>query len=250
MLKEALEFLSGKFSKSESAKLLSIPGDGRTAFIDQGGAIHEVPVVPDLRSHTVKSVDDLCHAAGKWNKAPVVWISDAAIVLLPDDADRRDRVSLPLIYSAAFQRLLSLAKAPVLDQLSLIRTLRIDLQGTVGRADLLTAVRQIKFKTHESGASSITHGNESMGRTIEAEVTGAGNIPDSVLVSCAVYSNHGESEERFTVACDLEIDVKEQKFRFRPIPDEIERVTFQALEGIRGRIAEQLDGVSLFYGSP
>jgi hypothetical protein len=56
--------------------------------------------------------------------------------------------------------------------------LRIDLQGTINRAALLTAVRNIKFRVSDSGASNIQQGNESLGRTIEAEVTGAGDIPN------------------------------------------------------------------------
>jgi hypothetical protein len=115
---------------------------------------------------------------------------------------------------------------------------------------LLTAVRSIKFRTSEAGASTIQQGNESLGRTIEAEVTGAGDIPESVLVSCAVFSNPGEREKTFTVGCDLEIVPAEKKFRFRPIPDEIERVTDAALAGIRDRIADTLQDIAVFYGSP
>lgn len=250
MIQEALEFLYDKFSDAEEARLLQIPGDGRKVFVDQGGKLTPMDVAPAVRSHKVNSVDDLTNAAHKWNTAPVVWIGSDAIVLIPDDGDRRDRVTLNLCKSAAFQRLICLDKQPLLDQQSLIRTLRIDLQGTVSRNELLTAIRSIKFRTTEGGASTIQQGNESLGHTIEAEVTGAGDIPESVIVSCAVFCNPGEREKKFQVGCDLEIVPAEKKFRFRPIPDEIERVTDAALEDIRQRIEGELDGVSVFYGSP
>ena len=250
MIKDALEFIREKFAKAEGAKLLQVPGDGRTAFIDQGGTLVKHDVSPPLRAHNVKSVDDLIAAAQTWNVKPVVWVNGSEVVLLPDDNDRRDRVTLKLVKSAAFSKLCALAAKPEVDQAELVRIIRVDLQGTISRTELLTAIRSIKFRSLTSGQSTIQHGNESMGRTIEAEVTGAGNLPELVVVSCATFSNPGERDKTMTVACDLEIVPQEQTFRFQPIPDEIERVTDAALEDIRQRIEGELDGVSVFYGSP
>lgn len=250
MIQEALEFLRDRFSEAEAARLVNIPGDGRKAYVDQAGKVTPYDVTSPLREHRVNSVADLIAAAGKWNTSPVVWINGDAVVLVPDDADRRDSVTLKLSKSAAFAKLICLNQSPVLDQQALVRVLRIDLQGTINRVALLTAVRNIKFRVSDSGASSIQQGNESLGRTIEAEVTGAGDIPESVVVSCAVFANPGERELTFTVGCDLEIVPADKKFRFRPIPDEIERVTDAALQGIRERIEGELKGVAVFFGSP
>ena len=109
----------------------------------------------------------------------------------------------------------------------------------------------IKFRKSDSGASSIQHGSESLGRTIEAEVSGAGDIPESVVVSCPVYANHGEREKTATIMYDLEIVPADGQFRFRPIPDELERVIDAALDDIRTRIVDALpDGSAVFFGSP
>lgn len=250
MLQEALQFLSDKFSRADSARVVTLPDDSRHVFIDQGGVFtkHELP--PPLRKHTVASVEDLVAAANRWKDSPVAWLSGEAIVLVTDDSDRRDIVTLPLVKSAAFTKLMQLDKTPQLDQAQLIRLLRIDLQGTANRTALLTAIRSIKFKSVDSGASSIQHGNESLGRAIENEVTGAGDIPEQVLVECAVFANHGERDKRFKVACDLEIVASEKKFRFHPLPDDLERVTDAALDDIREQIAADLPGVPVFFGSP
>lgn len=71
-----------------------------------------------------------------------------------------------------------------------------------------------------------------------------------MLVSCPVYQNHGERDYKFSILCDLEIDAVGQKFLFKPLPDEIERVRDAALEGIRVRVAAELEGVAIFYGTP
>lgn len=250
MIEEALSYLYDKFTAAQNARLLNVPGSGRVAYVDQGGKLTPIEVTPPLRNHNVSSVDDLIEAAKLWKNSPVVWISGDAVVLLPDDSDRRDRVTMKLVKSAAFSKLCMLAKAPQISQADLVRMIRVDLQGTVNRAALLTAIRQIKFRQSTTGQASIQHGNESMGKTIEAEVTGAGDLPETVVVSCAVFSNPGEREKTSTVGCDLEIVVSDASFLFRPIPDEIERVTDAALEDIRERIESGLDGASVFFGSP
>ena len=251
MIKEALESLGKTFQAAASARVLNIPGnDGRKCYVDQNGTLTVYDVPPPLRAHHVNSVDDLIAAARKWNTGPVVWISGEAIVLVPDDADRRDRITLKLVKSAAFAKLCSLASEPELNQAELVRLLRVDLVGAVNRVGLLAAVRQIRFRQSTAGESTIQHGNESLGRTIESQVSGASEIPETVLVSCSVFSNPGEREKRLTIACDLEIITAESAFRFHPLPDELERVKDEALADIRETIGEALGNVAVFFGSP
>lgn len=250
MLKEALDYLSETFKRSREARKLELPGDGRTVYVDQGGSLTPYPVLPAVRGHKVDSVDDMIGAAIKWKTAPVLWISGEAVVLLPDDGDRRDRITLPLAKSHQFAKLIELSKDAELDQAALIRLLRVDLPGAGGRAELLATVRNIKWRTASAGNANIQHGNESMGKQIEAEVSGAGAIPEQVLVTGPVYRNPGERDNTFGVLCDLEIVPTEQVFMFKPLPDEIERVTEAALEGIRGRLMSELGDMAIFYGTP
>lgn len=250
MLKEALEFIRGQFTRAEAARLLSIPGDGRKAFVDQAGTVTPYDVTPPLRTHRVDSVDDMVAAAKTWKAKPVLWISGEAVVLITDDGDRRDKVTLPLVKSSQFARIIALGVDPELEQAELLRTLRVDLSGAINRGDVIATVRKLKWRTGASGTSEITHGGESMGRQIEAEVTGAGDIPESLVVSCPIYRNPGERDYTFTIGMDLEIVPQDQTFRLRPMPDEIERVTEAALAGIRERLETALGDVAIFYGTP
>jgi hypothetical protein len=204
----------------------------------------------DCDKHTVAAVDDLIAAARRWKTKPTLWVSAAAVVLIPDDDDRRDVVTLPLVKSAAFKRLEQLQAAPELSQLELLRTLRIDFGGTVNRADLLAAVRSLKWRQSASGHSNVSQGNESLGRTIENEVTGAGEIPEAVAVGCAVYSNPGENSKVYTVACDLEVVPSEQKFLFRPVADELANTLTLAQGDIVTQLRSALPEVAVFFGTP
>lgn len=252
MLKDAFEFLATQFYKSKEARILSTSADGRTSYIDQDGKVTTITNPPKPRESKVDSVDDLCAAANSYGKPEAfsVWLSPSAVVLIADDDDRRDRVTLPLRESTQWKAIKKLAADPTLDQSGLIRLLRQDLPGIGGRAELLSSVRSIKFRSSAEGSSNIQHGNESMGRVIENAVTGAGAIPEQVNCILPLYDNQGERGEKFSVLLDLEIVADKQVFRLKPLPDSVEDAQNAALEGIRDSITEQLEGVRIFYGTP
>jgi hypothetical protein len=256
MLREAIEYvrnLADEASDSKQARIVSgIPGDGTAVVIEHGGKLIDRPVPPALRNHNVDSVADLIAAANRWKGAGgnVVWINGKSVVLVIDDADRRAKVTMPLVESAVFQRIKKLAQQPCVDQPTLIRLLRVELRHVIRAAELLTAVRKIKFRSAQSGHSDIQHGNESLGNQIEAEVTGADAIPDSLVVETNLFSNPGLDENKTGIGLDLEIDVKQQKFLLRPIPDEIEKVTAAELALIRAEIETALGDVPIFFGTP
>lgn len=252
MLKEALDFLFSQSHKSKEARLLNVPGDGRTVYVDQDGHLTPLVIPPKPRESLVDSVDDFCNALISYGKSgnSSVWLCGEKLVAITDDSDRRDRVTLPLRKSSAYQKVLQLAGTPLATQQQLIQLLRVELTGVNGRNDLLTAVRSIKFKQSAEGHSNIQHGNESMGRIIENEVTGAGNLPEELHVTLPLYDNPGERGKQYVIDLDLEIIAADSKFRLKPLPDSLEAAQASALESIRNEVTEQLDGVRIFYGTP
>lgn len=253
MLKEALDFLSQQFGKAREARLLNIPGDGRTAYVDQGGTLTKIDIEPKPRESKVDSVDDLCSAVKAYGKkeASSIWLSPSAVVAVIDDSDRRDRITLPLRESTQWAAIKRLAKEPTLDQAALVRLLRTELIGIGGRAELLSAVRSIKFRSSAEGTSNIQHGNESMGRVIENAVTGAGVIPEQAICILPLYDNQGRCGDEFQVVLDLEIVASDSKFRLKPLPDSIEDAQNAALEAIREEICVELGAAArVFYGAP
>ena len=254
MLREALEYVFGQAKERAfvaSAKLVSLPSDGRTVTLEHNGVLIDRVVPPALRSHSVDSVADLIEAAKRWKDDPVIWINEHGVVLVTDDKDRRESVTLPLVHSAIYNVVAKLATNGAIEQSVLVRYLRREFRKSPDAATLLAAVRKIKFKNYSDGFSTVEHGNESLGRTIENEVTGAADIPEMMTVPCAVFSNPGESAIEFTIGMDLEIDAKNQKFVLKPMPDELEVAVASALSGIQSRIRGALDSkVPVFFGRP
>ncbi len=259
MISEAIDSIVGVTEAKDKAqydarapKLIGKTADGRREIFEHKGEFVERDVTPSLRFHHVDTVVDLIAATTRWagnGKVGVLWLNWYSATLVIDDSDRRDVVTLALVEGDTWKLIKEIAKKQF-TQAELVRLLRTKLITAQGRLDLLASVRSIKFRNHVSGTSSIQHGNESMGNSIENEVSGAADLPESITVDTYVYANMGERDMSWPVHIDLEINAKEQKFALTPTGDELAIVSQAALESIRGRIEVALPDVSVFYGQP
>lgn len=253
MLKEALDYVYGKageFSAKQKASQISFLSTDRKIVYEQNGTILTQEVPPPLRRHTVDSVFDLIAAANNWGKKGTIWLSRKEVQLIIDDADRRESVSLPLETTGVFDIVCKLAEQAAIPQADFIRLLRRELRNSPQATTVLAAVRQIKFRSSEEGYSNINHGNESMGRSVEAEVTNAADIGDSLTLPLACYANPGEKDNVVVVAFTLDVEVQKQRFIVKPLPDEITLAYEQSLGDIRKRIVAALPETPVLYGRP
>lgn len=257
MLKELVDYLFGlgeKAALSRAARVFNVPGDGRTVLFEHNGSLLEASVPPPLRSHEVDSVADLIAAAKRWGSDDTgftIWISDGRVSLVIDDRDRREFVTLDLKETTAFQTVRKLCDTGRMDQTSLLRLLRRELRGANNVQSVITAVSKIKFSRSERGESNMNHGNESMGKSIEVEVVGAGDIARLITIPLSVYKNPGEGDFSTVIALDLEIVTHEQKFLLKPMPDEVDLALAGAMASIHKKLLEGLGtDAPIFYGRP
>lgn len=252
ILKEALEFVFSKAAtqaETTRPKILDLPGDGRTVVVESRGVLTDRAVPPPLRNHIVRSVADITAASQRWNDSPVLWIDKDKLVLVTNDADRREFVTLPLEETRLYQTLCGL-EGKELDQQDLIHLLRFDLRDATGLETMLAAVRNLRFRSGESGQSNLQHGNESLGMSVEAEVTGAGDLPETLLIGTPVFSNPGESVFSAEIELGLEINSRRRLFYLSPMPGSLEDAMHNAVENIRERVLEEIADLPIFYGSP
>lgn len=238
-------------------KIVPIPGDPRTVLVKHGKSMTERAVAVPIRSHKVLSVEDAIAVAkqaaqpGHAN-SPEVWHSPNKIVVVLDAADRRDTATMAFECSTQYAKLCELETRGPLDQKKLISLLRVDFAGCIDLPGLLTSVRKIKFRASTSGESNVQHGNESLGKSVEAEVSGVdAAFPEEVVVKVPVYRNYGEDGFRTSVVCALEIDPPTQTFSFRPLGGEITRAMHAAQESIGARLRDGVgETVPVYFGEP
>lgn len=248
--KEALEYLISTGQKAREVRFVGLTPDGRHARFDVAGELKEVIEPPPVRAHRVYSLADLINYVidTASDHETVIWYSRQAVILMLDDADRRDRVTFDLRLSEIFHHLVQLHEdldPGSLDQRGFVRLLR-----NLGiEAALIAPFRRLDWTTHMASVGETMPGRDRLGKDVQANVAGISDLPEDLIVSTPVYREIGE-RELVHVRCRIETFPLEQRLQIRPFPGEIDLAFEQAMGSISERLREGLDNQSIYYGMP
>lgn len=251
--RDALELIQQTAQEAQRPVVIpELNSDGRRAYVQQCGRINSFELPPAPRQHVVHDLEDLiAYALRPENPRPVVWHGDSGVVLLVDDADRRDQVVIPLTHSTRFDTLAQLDAAPKpMNQQQFVRLLRrqLGLDPT-----LVNRFRRLDWKAGTDGRSEIERQNVRVAKSIVAEVQGIDELPEEITVPVPVYAETGMREE-YLVQCYVEIDPTNQLFGFGPMPDELQQIVDLAQAAIRKRLEQPLNRaespIPIYYGRP
>jgi hypothetical protein len=243
LTKEAIQQIQATAVAAAEAKILKSP-DPRFALFCQNGDHMELSVPPALRSDRVLSLDSLLERA-KTFPAGELWHNHDEVCLVYDAADRREIALFNLTPSDAQLAILSMDSAENgLSQRDLIRAMRFSLRvdaATIGR------FRRLDWKVDTAATCIVERSRESLGKSIEAQVTGTADLPDELIVSVPLYDDPGERQE-YTVRLMLDYDVQQQRIHCRPEAGELLAV----LAAHQADIASRLKAAKLptYYGTP
>lgn len=179
-----------------------------------------------------------------------VYVGNDAISVVWDD-NRRDRITMMLPWSEPFTVLARPDGLAGCKQRDLVWLLRSTFRGMFSPPELLPALRNVKFTNAGESDTNLQHGRESLGRKVEAEVAGAGAIPEEVLFSVPVFSDVSFEGNQFvaSVLCALNIDLAEQRFTLKPVPDAIAVAKRLANEWICGILRHLCPTARVFEAS-
>jgi hypothetical protein len=252
----AIERIAREAEKNKDA-VKFLPGpDPRKQYLVRGAEREEVSVPPPARDHRVYTLEDLltfaADFAGRCEEGEaaelVVWHNHEAVVLVLDDADRRDRVSFLLEKSAAWARLCQIGSTSGarFDLKPFIRLLRNEFQIEESRVG---PFRDINFKLLQTAQAQVTRGKESLGRSIEAEAkTGSDDLPEEIEVTVPIYLNAGEGA-MYPVRLFLDYDAQDAKIVVAVEADALEKRMQAHQQEIHGRCAAA-DSLRVYYGKP
>ena len=215
--------------------------------------LHDVP--PPYRNHNATRIEDLAKLqtaispGDDADKSPAAAFYDAGeIVLVFDHEDGRDSATMPLICPEVFDRIRGMIRGQRFDQKNLVDLLAFDFHGALNNPGLVDIVRKINFSSTQSGSGVVNETSVSIDRSIKAELTGAGEIPDHFFVTTPVFSNPG-IDGQTTIKVRLACNPDDQTFMVRPYPGEIENAIATALDQVAEQIAELLPNVLAVRGS-
>lgn len=252
MIKEALLFLEGLIERAQTPQKVKEHYDPREELYAIGGKLESKPTPIAPRAHRVKSLVEIIAFSGGIGPAwsPVVFASESEVVLVLDSNGHRvERVTFSLQASDIWDTVRKMGAWK--SQKDFVRLLKIDLAGCLPENALLDTIRKVKFENGVTTVQEVKKNRESLGKEITAKVETPLEIPDYITLQCPVYKSLGETDA-YPVQCSVEVDpTRTDAFRLAPLPDEIERVQYLAIDSILDRLKEGLcEGVPCYYGSP
>jgi hypothetical protein len=208
------------------------------------GTITRVVAPPPPRNHSADSLKTVTDFANRHPKTAAIWIEEDSVTCLVDEGNHYGgKVSLLLPFSAQFAWLVSASedwKSKALSQPELVLLLRTLFDGcTSSQDDLLGAARNVRFRSTAESTGVVERGRASVGKSIEQEVSGAKQLPDSVVFSFPVFAD--KFELRFSIRVAIEINMSTEKFYLIPIPGEVEKVHDYARKRIASSVLSALD---------
>lgn len=242
MLTELLAGIEALVRKAHGAEVIKPPQEPDHVYLlkTPDGGITRCEAEPKPRKHCALSLGTIINMARQYAEAslnPEIWYSQKGVTLILDDDTRRDQVFFLLERSEQLNALLSL-KAEGYTQREFLHLLRVRLHGAV-LPELIQAVRHLKFRTLTTGESMVGQGKASIGKSLEAELTGARELPEDLFLSIPVWANY-QSDVRDVVRCLLEVDAQTERFYLRVLPCEIENAIAEAEGRLRNAICDGL----------
>jgi hypothetical protein len=261
MLKELFESIGKTAVKAEGQRIFTAAAEPKHRYYlsDENGALTAVESGPEPRHHVAGGMEVIVdfakrfHSPAEGDGMPAIWYSRGGIVCLIDDGTRRDRVDMPLKLSKQMEVLLCLeGKRGGLKQAELIKLLRIEFADALSQAEgLVDLVRRVKFTVGAQTETEVRHTKTSIGRSLEAEITGASAIPENVTLEPRIFAS-GFPNIRRRIVCALDVDPQIEQFFLTPLAGETENALFDA-ESVIGDKLEELLGeveVPVYYGAP
>lgn len=243
-----LVFLANRAQQPEVITSEALP---ELALVREGDRFTQLPIPPKRRSMTLVGLDDLIAAVKDpvLARAPEIHHGSGKVVVLFDRADRRDRATIELRESERFTAVRQMhGRGLAMKPRDAVKFLRFDLPRTA--STVVQALARIDFTRKSSGASTTAHGKETLGRSVEAAVQQADQVPEQFFASVPVYSNPGFREFEASIEIGIYLDVESEVVTFRVLADELDKALNAAQSFIDKELAEQLPDVPRFHGSP
>lgn len=221
----------------------------RRYYNTSDGKLHtvEVGVAPRrLEAFTLESFIEQVEVFDP-DKKSAVWCGRGKVsAIFDEDQERRETLVWHLTKAASFVKLIELEDGLTLDQRDLIHTLRIDFAKRIVPDGFLQSIRTLKFKRDESGHADIKVGAESLGKSVLAEVVGAGSpLPDEIQIATRVYD---QFDAEYLVRVAFDVDMTTQRFMLKTVAGETERCLETADKALHEALHADLVGVPVFMG--
>ncbi len=241
-------------------KTLNLPG-GREILVRRPDVqVETFGVPPGNRQFVAGDLDSFIELLTEDDTSPVaVFVphdfdcenpQSIEVVGFFDRNDRREKVTLQVALSTPLVAVHALnAASPQKRVVELLRDCLIDCCDPA----LLAMMRALDFTRRNDGSSTIDHGRESLGASIEASVRSKrGELPETIELDLPMFADPPFSEFRRKIQVSIEIDATNQRIRFAPRADQLHVAYRSGISTIASLIESKFsnDGAMVVIGRP
>lgn len=243
--------------QARTPKLISVPGVTDRCWLDQA----EILIPPPARAHEVQDLASFCRAVAEFGSEDAsVWYAEGLVIGLLGDGRREDRVVLRLHLADQFKAVAALDKGEPrrFDQRGMIWFLRHSMAKALADPGLVPLFRTFSFQQRNTGNSTIEHGKESLGRSVEAACTAGQTMPEWIEVRVP-FVTEPTLAKRYPILLMLEILTTECLFQLVPEPGALDAVVAEFTANLHSALDShfrllheqaQCQVPPLFYGLP
>ena len=237
MIKEALEYIVEIVNGSSHVTQIHRTPKNIT-LVNCKGVVSNVEKPPIPLDATANDLDSLVALATA--EKSTVWHNRKGVELVIDSSEgsyRSDRVKWNLSCSSKFDELRS-GKCQC-DHKSFVRYIVQNFRDELESLNpgVLGSLRSLKFATSDTQENDIQHGKESMGRSINREVTGASDLPETVVLEVRRWA---ELDIFVKVELMLIVDAEKKTLELRPLADSAKRADIEANKTLGDMIREKV----------
>ncbi len=247
--KETLQLLQDTAQKAASAHdklaLVAMPTEpyAEVRLVLPDGTAEEAVVNIPPRKHRLGNVAEVARYTALAELTilmtdATVWYNRQSVNVVfndrHDDDDLRGRATVDLVESPELVELRRFESGEKwLGQKEFVFLCRSKFNRCLENADqFLRTIRSIKFYANESGHGNIQKSRESLGRSIESEVSSEfGEIPDEITLNVKVFTDATLKGTR-PIRCAFDVDQQTGKMRLVPLAGEIESAVDAEVETI------------------
>ena len=251
MLADAIQKIVGLGQAARSLEVLTHPSLPDQVFLRHGDQLHEHLVSPPPRKPTLVGVNDLVSmlSIGSVATAPEVYVGPAGVVAFLDSGARDEIATLPLTESARFKLCQEIERQPrSFAPRDLVRFLRQTLWGGASN-QLIQSLSRIDFTRTSTGRTDVKHGRETLGRTVEAVVQQADDVPESFVAHIPIWTTPGAPFTR-AIEFGIYLDAEKSAIELSVRSDSCSEARNGALMALCYTLSEALKGVPVFMGAP
>lgn len=245
MLKEALQHLQSLSENAARAQIVEVKGVPRTRWIDVAGELTPVELPPEDRRYEFFSIASLCEFLKGAAVRPILFYCQDALFAYLDSETRCEEALLRLNATREYGALLEASAGRQYEQAEFIRLLRVDLG--IAAPELLGVLRNVKWRRNAEGSSELQHGRESLGRSVDAEVTGTSEIPEELTFEVQMVE---QLKHQVTIEAAIEILVESQTFRLTPLAGQRRRVFDETMAALDEELRQWCTFSDIFCGRP